>query len=106
MSIFDLFNTNPSDKKVIRIQNEKIDDLNNLVGKLSDRVDLLETNLKETQLLLQYVTNAQHGMAVDMSTIYTSLQQVVKSLTADQDPFSRWGLGDDDDDDDGGGYLN
>ncbi len=117
MAFFGLFGDSPGDnkgnKRLIKVQAKKIETLEKSVTELHKVVLELESRLQETQLIVQYIAQANNALATDMSTIYESLQSVMNHFS--QDPFEKWGLKswgfDDDDDDDnnggsGGGWLN
>ena len=101
MSIFNLFKDDNS---------RKVEMLEEKVSALSKEISKLRGELKDTQHLVQYIANAHHGLATDMSSIYVNLQEVMKALTEPvaADP---WDLGYDIEDPDpsggsGGGWLN
>ena len=113
MAFFGLFGDSTDSKggtRTIKAQAKKIETLEKSVTELHKVVSELESRLQETQLIVQYIAQANNALATDMATIYESLQNVVGHFS--QDPFEKWGLkswgtdDDDDDDDNGGGWLN
>jgi hypothetical protein len=96
MSIFNFLKSSDS---------KKISDLEEKISSLSKEVVRLRGELKDTQVLVQHVASAHHGLASDMSTIYINLQEVMMALTEapQSDP---WGIDPEDPGPTGGGYLN
>ena len=111
MAFFDFFNTNrsPGEHRAIKLQSKKIESLEESATELKKTISELELRLQETQLIVQYIAQANNALATDMATIYESLRSVMDHFS--EDPLTKWGLnpwGDDDDDDEGngGGWLN
>ena len=111
MPIFKMFSKNKGkiEHKVLQLQNDKIDKLEEVIMSYGSRINYLESSFKEMHKLAQYLAQGQQQIAQDLSTIYDSLKLVVESLNEANDPFSdkksSWG-DDDDGNKGGGGYLN
>jgi DNA-binding MurR/RpiR family transcriptional regulator len=120
MAFWRLFSDNgsPKDSHLVKVQSKKIESLEKTAETLRQAVSDLEKRLQETQMIVQYIAQANNALATDMATIFESLQSVVGQF---EDPYAQWGLkswtsADDDDDDDdegnggngsnGGGWLN
>ena len=113
MSLFDFVFGSTSkggEPAPLRVQSKKIESLEKAAAELRETIIGLEKRLHETQMIVQYIAQANEALATDMATIYESLQNVVGHFS--EDPLAKWGLkswGDDDDDDDegnGGGWVN
>jgi hypothetical protein len=109
MAFFDFFGGSSGDSRTAKLQIKKIESLEKSAEDLKKTISDLELRLQETQLIVQYIAQANNALATDMATIYESLRSVMEHFS--EDPLAKWGLnswGDDDDDDEGngGGWLN
>ena len=91
-------------KKTLLAQQEKIDELEEVVKMLSGELEELQGKFEEATQLISFMAASQQQMALDMNTIYESVTAVSSILEAnakdaDERYFTwRWNIADDDDD--------
>ena len=106
MGLLDMFlSAEPAaSRKTIIAQQEKIDELEEVVKLLSSELEDIQAKFQEATQLISYIAAAQQQMALDMNTIYESVTAVSTILEAnaqesDEKYFTwRWNIADDDDD--------
>jgi len=109
MAFFGLFGDSSHDAASLKAQAKRIEALEKTASELQKTISDLEYKLNESQLIIQYIANANNALVTDMATIYEVLKSVAGQFS--EDPLAKWGstswgINDDDDDDDGGGWLN